>query len=101
MPETSDSFNFGEAIGWNGRNMWLALQVSDQHSKMSLPYIYMFTADKHLVPWLASQTDMLAEDWIWGVNRVTKPEESARRDGRGSCLWGGALGPSPRGGSDL
>lgn len=49
--------------GWNGKGMWLKLQVPDQHSKMSLPYIYMKTADDHQVPWLASQTDMLAEDW--------------------------------------
>jgi len=67
--------NFGQAIqalkngskvsrnGWNGKNMWLALQVPDANSKMSLPYIYMFTADAKLVPWLASQTDVLAEDW--------------------------------------
>lgn len=49
--------------GWNGKGMWLKLQRPDDHSKMNLPYIYMKTADGHLVPWLASQTDMLAEDW--------------------------------------
>lgn len=49
--------------GWNGKGMWLALQRPDEHSKMTLPYIYMKTADEQLVPWLASQTDMLAEDW--------------------------------------
>jgi hypothetical protein len=49
--------------GWNGKGMWLALQVPDAHSKMSLPYIYMKTVDDKLVPWLASQTDVLAEDW--------------------------------------
>lgn len=49
--------------GWNGRGMWLALQVPDANSKMGLPYIYMSTVDGKLVPWLASQTDMLAEDW--------------------------------------
>jgi hypothetical protein len=49
--------------GWNGKGMWLQLQVPDAHSKMSLPYIYMKTADGHLVPWLASQTDMLSDDW--------------------------------------
>lgn len=49
--------------GWNGKGMWLALQVPDEHSKMSLPYIYMKTADDKLVPWLASQTDILAIDW--------------------------------------
>lgn len=49
--------------GWNGRGMWCALQVPDEHSKMSLPYIYMRTVDGSLVPWLASQTDLLADDW--------------------------------------
>lgn len=67
--------HFGQAIealkaggavarnGWNGKGMWLKLQVPDAGSKMSLPYIYMFTADQNLVPWLASQTDVLADDW--------------------------------------
>lgn len=49
--------------GWNGKGMWLELQTPDEHSKMTLPYIYMKTACGNLVPWLASQTDMLAEDW--------------------------------------
>lgn len=49
--------------GWNGRGMWLALQAPDAHSKMSLPYVYMSTAQGDLVPWLCSQTDLLAEDW--------------------------------------
>jgi len=66
---------FGEAIegmrrgyrvtraGWNGKGMWTAIQVPDEHSKMTLPYIYMRTAQGDLVPWLASQADMLASDW--------------------------------------
>ena len=49
--------------GWNGKGMWIKLQVPDANSKMSLPYIYMSTVDGKLVPWLASQTDVLAEDW--------------------------------------
>jgi hypothetical protein len=49
--------------GWNGKNMWVALQVPDEHSKMTLPYLYMRTAQGDLVPWLASQTDLLAKDW--------------------------------------
>lgn len=49
--------------GWNGKNMWIHLQNPDSNSKMTLPYLYMFTADKNLVPWLASQSDILAEDW--------------------------------------
>lgn len=77
--------NFGKAIetlkmgarvarkGWNGKGIFLELQVPDEHSKMSSPYIYIDTtglqtdnpdAPKSLVPWLASQTDMLAEDWV-------------------------------------
>lgn len=49
--------------GWNGRGMWLRLQVPDAGSKMSLPYVYMRTAQGGLVPWLCSQTDLLADDW--------------------------------------
>lgn len=49
--------------GWNGKGMWVKLQVPDSGSKMGLPYLYMKTAQDLLVPWLASQTDILAEDW--------------------------------------
>jgi hypothetical protein len=49
--------------GWNGKGMWLELQVPDEHSKMTLPYVYMSTAQGDLVPWLCSQTDLLATDW--------------------------------------
>ncbi len=49
--------------GWNGKGMWIELQVPDEGSKMSLPYLYMKTADNKLVPWLASQTDILEFDW--------------------------------------
>lgn len=79
----SNKLNFGEALfalkykrkvqreGWNGKGMWLELQVPDEHSKMTLPYIYMEYPVGHVaypngcrVPWLASQTDILAEDWL-------------------------------------
>ena len=49
--------------GWNGEEMWLALQVPDEHSKMGLPYVYMSTITKQLVPWICSQADLLATDW--------------------------------------
>lgn len=49
--------------GWNGKGMWIAIQIPDANSKMNLPYIYMRTVQGHFVPWLASQTDMLAGDW--------------------------------------
>jgi hypothetical protein len=50
--------------GWNGKDMWVELQVPDTHSKMTRPYIYMSTVDAALVPWVASQTDLLADDWF-------------------------------------
>lgn len=68
--------NFGDAIaglkhgskvartGWNGPGQYLELQEPDEHSKMTLPYIYIHTVQGDLVPWLASQTDMLANDWV-------------------------------------
>lgn len=49
--------------GWNRKKMWIKMQVPNEKSKMTLPYIYMKTADDQLVPWLASQTDILANDW--------------------------------------
>ena len=76
--------NFGQALealkngekvarkGWNGKGIFIELQRPDTNSKMTHPYIYIDTtgletdnehAPKNLVPWLASQTDMLAEDW--------------------------------------
>lgn len=70
------TFNFGRALehlklgkkvartGWNGKDMWIELQVPDAHSKMMRPYIYMRPVDGQLVPWVASQTDLLADDWV-------------------------------------
>ena len=52
-----------QRLGWNGKGMYLKLQIPDEHSRMTLPYIYMSTVQHDLVPWLASQTDILAEDW--------------------------------------
>lgn len=50
--------------GWNGKGMYIALQVPDTMSKMTLPYVYMKTADGNLVPWLCSQSDLLSTDWM-------------------------------------
>ena len=67
--------------GWNGKNMWLILVPGSPDLTVDegrplhkaglplgmafsyAPHIDMFTADKKLVPWLASQTDVLATDW--------------------------------------
>lgn len=86
--------SFGDAIdrlktgqrmartGWNGKNMYLAYQpaypdgipINYNTAKATgqpegticrfLPYIMMRTADGSFVPWLASQTDILSEDWV-------------------------------------
>ena len=88
--ETS-KFTFGEAIellklgykvartGWNGKGMFLFL-VPGSTFKVSRPpllgiypegteityqpHIDMKTAQNTVVPWLASQSDVLAEDWM-------------------------------------
>ena len=77
------TMDFGDAIkalkagkriareGWNGKGMWVGL-----HSEAGefvrekcgtairyLDYIVIKTADDCLVPWNASQVDVLAEDW--------------------------------------
>ncbi len=69
--------------GWNGANMWVTLSpggevdaekfwapnnrefaLSRPNKKaVVLPYITMKTADDKIVPWLASQTDLLSDDW--------------------------------------
>jgi hypothetical protein len=84
-----DNLTFGLAVealkkgnkvarkGWNGKGMFLIGiglpgcedwnmpgERSALHNGIELmPWIGMKTADEKFVPWLASQTDMLAEDW--------------------------------------
>lgn len=70
--------------GWNGKGMWLVYVSTDDEVRPEgspyyslflkeggkqlstssvLPWIGMKTATGDFVPWLASQTDVLAEDW--------------------------------------
>lgn len=49
--------------GWNGPGQFIELQAPDEHSKMTRPYIFITTVQGDRVPWLASQTDLLAQDW--------------------------------------
>ncbi len=65
-------------MGWNGKRMFLFL-VPGSTFKVNRPpllgiypegteinyhaHIDMRTADGKIVPWLASQTDLLADDW--------------------------------------
>lgn len=71
-----DAMRQGAAVtrpSWNGKGMWLKLQVADANSKMTEPYIYIEYPPNpsHPVypsgcraPWLASQADLLAVDWL-------------------------------------
>lgn len=84
--EALAALKMGERVrraGWNGKGMWLSLTPGRDVPYQSfwsprnrefaqgqpngvakvLPYITMKTADNSIVPWLASQTDILAEDW--------------------------------------
>lgn len=73
--EDLNNMNIGEAVtalklghavareDWNGPGQYLELQVPDKKSKMTTPYVYINTAKGDRVPWLASQTDLLATDW--------------------------------------
>jgi GH25 family lysozyme M1 (1,4-beta-N-acetylmuramidase) len=58
--------------GWNGKGMWIACHnpmgepsvgIPQADAAITLPFIYMSTVTGDTVPWLASQTDMLASDW--------------------------------------
>ncbi len=107
--------NFSEALralklgfhvarwGWNGKSMWIKLQAPEPLSKMTLPYIYMYTAQGHLVPWLASQTDILADDWRYvrvrghGVPPAQHPAEGGSARAPAVARINGALVPlTPR-----
>ena len=98
--------NFGKAIealkqgkkvtrkGWNGKKMFLyyvpeglypartdaAKSIADENGKVQYgPYIAMKTAQGNVVPWLASQTDMLSEDWEI-VGECENPNKQPRFD---------------------
>jgi len=49
--------------GWNGKGMSLRFVSRSVLPPDHLAYIEMKTVDGKRVPWLASQTDVLAEDW--------------------------------------
>ena len=46
--------------GWNGKGMYLYLVP--KYGFMAR-YVAMSTVDGTTIPWLCSQTDLLAEDW--------------------------------------
>lgn len=80
-PLSACTYGFGDAltclrngqrawrVGWNGTGMYLFLisnwsYTDGKHDNFpNAPFIAMKTADNKVVPWLASQTDILATDW--------------------------------------
>lgn len=59
----------GEKIareGWNGKGLFVMAQFPDEHSKMGNPYLYIDATalGGELNPWVPSQTDLFAEDWV-------------------------------------
>lgn len=50
--------------GWNGKGMYLEIMHPSWGVTMTKPFIFIKTADGGLVPWVASQTDLLSDDWI-------------------------------------
>jgi hypothetical protein len=92
MPDPSGSWDFGQALhalrdgaavqraGWNGKGMFIYLVGPGRYAPTTWvgkgiaeaqpdglvpygPYVAMKTAQGDVVPWLASQTDLLAQDW--------------------------------------
>ena len=51
-------------LGWNGKEMYIKIQNPDRNSMMTESYVWMYTAQKGRIPWLCSQADLLANDWI-------------------------------------
>lgn len=83
MTTSTLGYNFGVALqhlklnhingrafraGWNGKTQYIKIQYPDAGSANTLPYLYIITEQKQRVPWLASQTDMLSNDWLIGVD---------------------------------
>ena len=73
MTEGLFVLNFGQAIealkqgkrvarkNWNGKGMFIFMRPADE---LNTAYLCMKAADGTIVNgWLASQTDMLSEDW--------------------------------------
>lgn len=75
--------NFGDALnelkagrrvartGWNGKGMWVELQRPDENSKMNQPYIFIVPGPEWIVPWVASQRDLLSDDWFVAAPETT------------------------------
>jgi uncharacterized protein DUF2829 len=89
-------------VGWNGRGMFLFLianwNYTSGESAPTLPFVAMATVDGSVVPWLCSQTDLLAADWeiAHDAVRATLP----RAVGLGEARDGAARAEGDAGAAD-
>lgn len=59
----ADPFRRFARKGWNDNGQYISMQVPGFPSKITRPYLYIKTVNGELIPWAASQTDMLSDDW--------------------------------------
>lgn len=58
------SGSFMRRRGWNASNQYVALHKEDPKDEWNfLSFLYIKTVEEQYVPWVASQTDLLANDW--------------------------------------
>lgn len=50
--------------GWNGPGQYLELVIAPNQDQERPPYVQIRTAQGFLVPWVCSQSDLLATDWV-------------------------------------
>lgn len=49
--------------GWNGKDQKLYLLEPTEEDVVTRPYIAFDNGKGDVVPWVASQTDLLSDDW--------------------------------------
>jgi hypothetical protein len=65
--EALDRIKAGQELsreGWNGPNQKVFLVEAEKTGPVTVPFLCIETTDGKTVPWLASQTDLLANDWF-------------------------------------
>lgn len=51
------------ALPFWAKDVYISMQFRDEHSKMTHNYLYV-TSRFGLVPWVATQIEILSEDWV-------------------------------------
>ena len=54
-----------QRVGWNGKGLEVWAQFPDELCElMTLPFLYIKYPNGDRCPWLASQTDIMSNDWL-------------------------------------